>query len=46
MDRLFLSILGQESFFCCFTWGDADDEYRSLKYEWPVPLQGEGGGVE
>ncbi|KAI3438688.1 hypothetical protein D9Q98_001108 [Chlorella vulgaris] len=39
MDRLFLSILGQESFFCCFTWGDADDEYRSLKYEWPVPLE-------
>ena len=32
--------LTTEAFWCCFTWGDADSEYRQLPYQQPRPLAG------
>lgn len=31
---------GKTPFWCCFSWGDADDEYRRLLYAPPPPLAG------
>ena len=32
---------GERPFFCCFSWGDADREFRRLPYVLPPPLAGE-----
>ena len=38
-DQLF-ERLTTEAFWCCFSWGDADDDYRQLPYQRPRPLTG------
>jgi hypothetical protein len=32
--------LTMEAFWCCFSWGDADYDYRHLPYQQPRPLAG------
>jgi hypothetical protein len=36
-DQMFDRVL-VETFWCCFTWGDEDEEYRTLPYAVPQPF--------
>lgn len=40
-DKLFESVLA-EAFWCCFTWGEHDEEYRQLQYAAPPPYAVDG----
>ena len=43
-DALFEAVLG-EAFWCCFTWGDHDEEYRVLFYAAPEPYANNGAAA-
>ena len=44
MDELFAELLGNDGAFCCFSWGDSDQQYDRLRYAWPAPLAGGWAG--